>query len=111
MSEQPTGASLATALAVLVQRVESEGRAQSEDRAELREDFKQLRESVERASQDKVSRGEWGQRNEHVDSRLQGLGREIGELRTALAAKTAPWWSVGAVLVAGASLAWSVFGK
>lgn len=90
---------LATTLAVLVARV-----------TDTREDVGELRRSLENASADKVTRGEWGQRNEHVNSRLQSLGREVAELRAAIHAKTAPWWSVAAVVVAALALVWSVLG-
>jgi hypothetical protein len=88
-----------TALAVVVARLD-----------DMREDFAGLRRSVEASASEKVSRGEWGQRNQHVDSRLAGLGREIGDLRAQLQAKSAPWWSVLAVVIAGAGFAWSVLG-
>lgn len=42
----------------------------------------------------------WEQRNKHVDSRLQGLGREIGDLRAA----RAPWWSTWTVVLAAGGL-------
>lgn len=49
--------------------------------------------------QSKVSYREWSQRNNEVNGRLSGLGREIGDLRTEIRAKSAPWWSVGALVV------------
>lgn len=77
---------------------------------DVRTDIAEMRTEVRQAAQHAVSRGEWGQRNEHVNSRLQELGREIGQLRTELASRRAPWWSVAAVLVAAAALVWSVLG-
>ncbi|TFV82048.1 hypothetical protein E4V99_14030 [Microbacterium sp. dk485] len=79
-----------------------------EDIAELREDIRELRRTVTDSHDNKVSHREWAQRNDHVNGRLQGLGREIGDLRAELRAKSAPWWSVCAVIVAGLSFAWSV---
>lgn len=52
----------------------------------------------------------WEQRNRHVDFVHAGLGREIGDLRAEVRSKRAPWWSVAAVVVAGAALLWSMFG-
>lgn len=77
----------------------------------LREDVSELRKSVERSHENKVSHREWSQRNEHVNSRLSGLGREIGDLRTEIRAKSAPWWSVGAMVIATISVLWNIFGS
>ncbi len=57
-----------------------------------------------------VQRGEWEQRNRTVDSNFSHQGREIGQLRTDVAARRAPWWSTLAVIVACASFLWSVLG-
>lgn len=46
----------------------------------------------------------WAQRNESVDGRVNGLGREIGELRTEIRSRRVSWPAVGAVTVAAAAL-------
>lgn len=46
----------------------------------------------------------WSQRNEAVDGRINGLGREIGELRTELRSRRVSWPAVGALAVAAAAL-------
>lgn len=89
----------AATLAVVVSRLD-----------DLREDVQELRSEVRKAREDAVSRGEWGQRNNHVDSRLNGLGREVGDLRADLNSKRAPWWSVASIAVAALALLWSMFG-
>lgn len=76
---------------------------------DLREDIRELRGEVATSVADKVSRGEWLQRNTAVDERFQGQGREIAQLRSELAARRTPWPTVAAVVVAIASFAWSVF--
>lgn len=87
----------------------------------LREDVGELREDIRLAVQNTVPRGEWAQRNEHVDTRLNGLGREVGdlrlqltsrvnELRTEVNARRAPWWSVATVVLSAGAVAWSVLG-
>lgn len=77
---------------------------------DLRGAFEDLRDEVREARQSVVSRGEWGQRNAHVDTRLDSQGREIGQLRAELSARRAPWWSTWAVVLAAAGFAWSVLG-
>lgn len=77
----------------------------------LREDIKGLREEVGKVTDNKVSYREWSQRNSEVNGRFTTQGREIGDLRTEIRAKSAPWWSVAAVLAAAASLAWQVLGQ
>lgn len=76
----------------------------------LREDFRDLSRKLEESNENKVSHREWSQRNEHVNNRLASLGREIGDMRTEIRAKSAPWWSVTAMIVAGLSLAWTIVG-
>lgn len=44
-----------------------------------------------------VTRYEWDQRTAHVDA-------EISAVKADIASKRAPWWSVGALLVAAAAL-------
>ena len=77
---------------------------------DMREDIREMRKDLKEVADNKVSYREWSQRNTEVNGRLSGLGREIGDLRTELRAKSAPWWSVGAVVIAAASLAWSTLG-
>lgn len=52
----------------------------------------------------RVPRTEWEQRNRSVDDRMNGLGREIGELRTEIRSRRVSWPAVGAVVVAGSAL-------
>lgn len=84
---------------------------------DLREDFAEMRAEVRAASAQSVSRGEWGQRNNHVDtriasvdSRVTSVGREVGDLRAMIESRRAPWWSTWAVVLAGAGFAWSILG-
>lgn len=74
----------------------------------LRGDVQEIQRYIRESDENKVSHREWSQRNEHVNSRLSALGREIGDLRTEIRAKSAPWWSVAAVITAAAGFAWSV---
>lgn len=76
----------------------------------LREDIRDLAKKVDESNDNKVSHREWSQRNEHVNTRLGGLGREVGDLRTELRAKSAPWWSVAAMIVAAIAVAWNILG-
>ena len=77
---------------------------------DMREYIREMRKDLKEVADNKVSYREWSQRNTEVNGRLSGLGREIGDLRTELRAKSAPWWSVGAVVIAAASLAWCTLG-
>ena len=88
----------AAALQVLVSQV-----------GDMREDIRDMRNDLKTIGDNKVNYREWIQRNQEVNGRLGSLGREIGDLRTELRAKSAPWWSVSAVVVAVASLAWTIF--
>lgn len=88
-----------TTLAVVVARLD-----------DLRGDVAGMRREVREAGAAMVSRGEWGQRNEHVDTRLSALGREVGDLRRDVEARRAPWWSTAAVLLSTGALVWSVLG-
>jgi hypothetical protein len=76
----------------------------------MREDIRELSKDLKKANDDKVSHREWSQRNTEVNGRFHTQGREIGDLRTELRAKSAPWWSVGSVIVAVAALAYTVLG-
>lgn len=77
--------------------------------SDMREDVRDLRTDIKGLADDKVSYREWSQRNNEVNGRFSSQGREIGDLRTEIRAKSAPWWSVGALLVAASSFAWSIF--
>lgn len=90
---------------------------------DVREDIRGMRSDLATHRAELVPRGEWEQRNHHVDARFQDQGREIGQLRTELNAKAAelagdiknvdtkadqrraPWWAVGSLLVAAIALA------
>lgn len=89
----------ATALEVLVSQV-----------GDMREDIRDMRNELKDIGDNKVSYREWAQRNTEVNGRLSGLGREIGDLRTEIRAKSAPWWSVGAVITSVGALAWTILG-
>lgn len=75
---------------------------------DMREDIREMRKDLKDVADNKVSYREWTQRNNEVNARFGSLGREIGDLRTEIRAKSAPWWSVCAVIIAAGSLAWSV---
>lgn len=95
----PPAEDQATTLAVVVARLD-----------DVREDIRELRTEVTTSVADKVSRGEWNEHKQLVESRHAGLGREIAQLRTELASRRMPWPAVGALVVAIVSLAWAVFG-
>lgn len=83
----------ATALAVVASRLD-----------DVREDIAQLRGDISSFRAGHVTRGEWEQRNQHSDSKFAALGREIGDLRTELNSRRAPWWSVVGAAAAGVAL-------
>ncbi|CAI9386094.1 hypothetical protein [Microbacterium sp. T2.11-28] len=87
----------ATALAVIASRLD-----------DVRDDISGLRSDVTRFSTLHVTRGEWEQRNNYSDTRFAGLGREIGDLRSELGSRRAPWWSVAAIVIAGASALFTI---
>lgn len=99
MTVTPPAENADATLAVVVSRIDD----MRLDLADMRREF---RESTRAA----VSRGEWDQRNRHVDARLDGQGREIGQLRTELSSRRAPWWSTWAVALSAVGLAWSIIG-
>ena len=78
--------------------------------SDMREDIREMRDDLKEVTNNKVSYREWSQRNTEVNGRFQSMGREIGDLRTELRAKSAPWWTICAMIVAIGSFAWSVFG-
>lgn len=86
-------------LAVVVQRLD-----------DLREDFQGLRNEVTASRQDVVGRGEWLQRNALSDSRFEAQGREISEIKQAMAAARAPWWSWLGPVVAMVAVLWTIVG-
>lgn len=108
-------------LAVVVSRID-----------DLREDIAHMRQAVADAGARSVSRGEWEQRNNYVDSKFGAVGREIGdlrnethtrhaelrsetanrysELRAEIQSRRAPWWSVAAIGLAAAGFGWSLLG-
>jgi hypothetical protein len=89
---------------------------------DVREDIRGMRADLASHRAELVPRGEWEQRNHHVDGRFQEHGREIATLRTALETKVsaldskiaavetkadnrrAPWWSVAALVVSASFL-------
>jgi len=76
--------------------------------SDLRDDIRELRTDLKDLTETKVNYREWSQRNTEVNTRLGALGREIGDLRTEIRAKSAPWWSVGSMIVAALALAWTI---
>lgn len=58
-----------------------------------------------------VGRNEWLMRNATVDTRFEGQGREIADLKTELRTRRLPWPTVAAVVVAGAALALEVVSR
>ena len=87
---------------------------------DMREDIREMRSDLKSLTETKVSYREWSQRNTEVNGRFATLGREVADLRmehrsdvanvrAAIAAKSAPWWSVGSLVVAAAALAWAIF--
>lgn len=72
---------------------------------DLRESMTELRAEVRSSTANVVSRGEWVQRNQHVDGKFESQGREIARLctdivqaRTVAEQRRAPWWSVVAAI-------------
>jgi hypothetical protein len=53
---------------------------------------------------DYVPRTEWAQRNALVDERFQGIGREVGEMRRAEAARRTPWDRIVSIVLAAVAL-------
>lgn len=51
-----------------------------------------------------VPRTEWQQRNGLVDERFQGIGREVGEMRRAEAARRTPWDRIVSIVLAAVAL-------
>lgn len=73
---------------------------------DIREDMREVRDEVRTTRENFVSTATWQARNSEVNTRLNSLGREIGDLRTEVRAAKAPWWTwvtvlcgVGALIV------------
>lgn len=88
---------------------------------DLRTDVQGLRNELHKSNENNVGRGEWSQRNNHVDTRLNSLGREVGDLRsqherdiaavrTDAASRNAPWWVWVAAVLGVLGFGWSVLG-
>ena len=88
--------------------------------SDLRGDIRELRTDLKDLTETKVNYREWSQRNTEVNGRFSSLGREVADLRmehrsdvasvrAQIAAKSAPWWSVGSLVVAASALAWAIF--
>ena len=72
---------------------------------DLRESMTELRAEVRSSTANVVPRGEWVQRNQHVDGKFDSQGREISHLRAEVASRRTPWPAVaGAVTGAGSLL-------
>lgn len=65
---------------------------------ELRDDLRDMRAGY-------VPNAVWAQRNQHVDSQLRSVGREVGDLRTEVRAKSVPWPSVVSAVVSLVAIA------
>jgi predicted RNase H-like nuclease (RuvC/YqgF family) len=86
---------------------------------DLKEDIRDFRAEISLYREQSVARAEWIQRNTLVDERFENRGKEIAELRTALALKAdnsdlstlrhdvqsrrAPWWTWVTVALASGS--------
>jgi len=77
---------------------------------DIKGDVTAIRTQLDALPERYVPRAEWVQRNEHVDTQFRTHGREIGDLRSELRSRRAPWWSTWSVALAAAALAWSVLG-
>lgn len=106
-------------LAVVAARLNDLRNQQREDTGLLRTSIDDLRKLIESQTQHYVSRGEWGQRNEHVDSRLANLTTDVSEAKADAKAVEAaldaeikhrrqPWTAVAASVIAIAGFALTV---
>src|SRR5690625_4485772 len=95
--------SLSTAIAVVISKLD-----------DVREDIQELKK-------DTVSRREYDERNRYVDTRLthksselERLGNklevEVTKLHGRINAKSAPWWTVAALIVSAGALGWAIIG-
>ena len=92
-------------LALVVERLDDLRREMREGTAKTDAAIDSLRQELQAQRQVYVPRSEWVQRNDRVDERTTGLGREIAQLRAELASKRLPWPSVVAAVCGIASLA------
>lgn len=76
-------------------------------RDEVRDDVAEIKSDIRNLM---VTRREWELRNTHVDNKFQSQGREIGQLRTEIAARRHPWPAVAAAILAGCALGWTILG-
>lgn len=76
-------------LAVVVARLDDLRTQQRADTQALAASISALQAAIESQRRDTVSRGEWEQRNSHVDRRFDDQGREIGDLRKVIAVEIA----------------------
>ena len=70
---------------------------------DIREDIQDLKRST-------ITRAEYDERNRYIDTRLQHKTNETQRLEQRISAKTAPWWSVGALILSTAAIGWTVLG-
>lgn len=96
---------------------------------DIKDDIKDARKDIADFKKEAVSRGEWVQRNNHVDERFRNVddkfagqrketddkfdskGKEIASLQAEMSSKRAPWWSVAAILLAAASFVWPIIDR
>lgn len=92
-------------LAVVVARLDDMKNAQAGYEERTMGELQGIRDEIRRFHEDKVSRGEWIQRNTHSDSRFEQLGRDLNKVKTDTmaavaevkqdaAARRTPWTSV-----------------
>lgn len=77
---------------------------------DLRGDLHSIREDLRRTGENSVTRNEWMQRNGYVDAKFDDQGRDIADLRTDMASKRVPWYTVAALLLSGGALGWTILG-
>lgn len=81
---------------------------------DLRGDFAQLRDELQKRDERYVTRPEWDMWREAVTAQQSAARRRVEDIRQAIAdeaqARHVPWTGVAAVVLAAAALAWSVFG-
>ena len=74
---------------------------------DIKQDIVEIRDDQRLTNRQMVSRNEWEQRNNYSDNKFTSLGREIGDLRTEINSKSAPWWTWATVLLAAASFVYT----
>lgn len=106
----------AATLAVVVARLDDLRVQQRRDTEALTATMETLRAEIAASSRSAVRMDTWETRNHHVDQRLQALGREVADTRTEhradiaevkkdIAARHAPWWTIGALVLSGVAIA------